>query len=491
MKKIIRNNRAMAVLSMLIGAAGILCCCTDTTQAKRSVVPVSITEQQFAGLQDIVEVAILGSGPAGSSAALYAARAGKKPVVITGDEPGGLLIKTGWVENMPGRDRVLGPELVAGLQKQAEQFGAVYLNDTVNSVDVSQWPYVLHTEEGRILRALTVIIATGASPRKLGVPGEEQYWGSGVTTCAVCDAPFYKGKNVVVIGGGDSAVEEAMQLAPYAKNITVLVRKDKMRASAHMQKLLTDFSNITVEYNKEIHEILGNGSKVTGVKLFDNSSKKIENRPIDGVFLAIGHEPNTQLFNNDIETDKLGYIVVQGRGQKTSQPGIFAAGDVEDHTYRQAGVAAGSGIKAALDSDMFLNQHGYTAELSKKLENQLFDVLTTRSKVKFHLVRTLEELEQLQASSSLPLIVDISAEWCPSCVQLMPLFESAMQEYGDKLTFVRVDADESSDILERHRVEYLPTLLVFKGKTLVNRSTGAMTRSGLDTFIRQSLEKAE
>jgi thioredoxin reductase (NADPH) len=337
---------------------------------------------------------------------------------------------------------------------------------------------------------LSVIIATGASPRKLGVPGEEQYWGSGVTTCAICDAPFYKGKNVVVVGGGDSAVEEAMQLTPYAKNITILVRKDAMRASAHMQKLLTDFPNITVEYNKEIHEIIGDGSKITGVKLFDNGSKIFEKRPIDGVFLAIGHEPNTQLFKDNLEMDSLGYIVVKDRGQETSTPGIFAAGDVEDHTYRQAGVAAGSGIKAALDADAFLNQRGYTAELSKKLDRQLFDVLaTTRSEVKLRMVANIEELEQLQASSSLPLIVDISAEWCPSCVQLMPLFESAMKEYGDNLIFVRIDADEASDLLDHYQVEYLPTLLVFKGKNLINRSTGAMTRSGLDSFIHQSLEK--
>lgn len=478
----------MFVFSLFIMVLGMCCCTGSKAPEPSSAMPSIIQKQYFDGVKDIGEVVILGSGPAGSAAALYAARSGRKPIVLAGDVPGGLLTKTRWVENWPGADRILGPDLVAQLQKQAEQFGAVYINDTATSVDFSQWPYVIHTEEGRTLRPLTIIIATGAAPRKLGVKGEEDYFGNGVTTCAICDAPFYKNKNVVVVGGGDSAAEEAMQLAPFAKKVTILVRKEKMRASAHMQKLLSDFPHISVEYNKEIREIIGNGSHVTDIILFDSATDMTEKRPIDGVFLAIGHEPNTQLFKDYIEIDGLGYIVVKGRSQATNIPGIFAAGDVEDHTYRQAGVAAGSGIKAALDADSELNRRGYTAEIAQTLEgqNQLFDPRTIRSKTDFFTVREIKDLDRLQINDK-PIILDFYTEQCPACIKMMPVFESVAQEYAGKALFSKIDANEASDLAEEYNITTVPTILVFKGKSLVGRYN-VMSRAQLAAAIDQVVE---
>ena len=229
------------------------------------------------------------------------------------------------------------------------------------------WPFRIITEGGQTIHALSVTISTGANPRKLNIPGEDAYWGSGVTSCATCDAPFFKGEEVVVIGGGDSAVEEAMQLSKYASQVTVLVRSNKMRAASRMQNRLKEYKNVAVHYNLSPKEIVGDGTKVTGIKLHNSVTQKDSVMPISGVFLATGHDPNTKLFECQISLTKTGHIELDTRTQQTSMPGVFAAGDVADNRYRQAIVSAGDGVKAALDAIQFLQEIGLNPDISELL----------------------------------------------------------------------------------------------------------------------------
>ena len=240
---------------------------------------------------NIVPFLVIGSGPAGLGAALYGCRDGVPTVIVEGPNPGGLLMKTTTVDNWPGTPGILGPDIIKQLRKQVTQFGATFIADTVTAINTAVWPYEVTFESGQVIHALTIDIATGSSPSKLGVPGEEENWGRGVTTCAVCDAHFYKGEDVVVVGGGDSAVEEALQLANHAKSITILVRKDTMRAAATMQAHLAEHPNIKVMYNVMVEEIIGNDTGVTGIKIRNTQTNTVSTLQVAGVFLAIAIRP--------------------------------------------------------------------------------------------------------------------------------------------------------------------------------------------------------
>lgn len=327
------------------------------------------------GKNNIVPIAVIGSGPAGLSAAMYGARAGIKSVVFEGDFPGGLLVKTSYVENWPGVPHVLGPKVMKRLRKQACSFGVQCVTDTIEAINFSDWPFVLCTAEGNIIHALSVIISTGANPRHLHVKGEEEYWGRGVSSCARCDAPLYKNKEVIVVGGGDSAIEEALQLAPYAKKVTIVHRRNQLRASPHMRDHIISYKQINVLYDSRIKRIIGNGDEITAVELIDSQTEEISTMLIDGIFLAVGHEPNTEIFKDYISTDEQGYIILEGRSQVTNVPGVFAAGDVADPYYRQAGAAAGDGIKAGIDAILFLHEIGFTTQRAQEMATNMFDAI--------------------------------------------------------------------------------------------------------------------
>lgn len=303
---------------------------------------------------DVIPVAIIGSGPAGLSAALCCARARYSTVVFQGDSPGGQLVETSYIENWPGIEKIGGSDLMEGLEKQAKEWGATCLSESITQVDFSAWPFILTTGSGDIFQALSVIIATGSTPRLLHVPGEEKYFGSGVHTCALCDGPFYQDKEIVVVGGGDTAAEEALQLSAYAKKVTILVRGGRMRALSEMQERITKIPSIETIYNAEIVAIEGDDEHVTGIQIKRDGEQEF--MPIDGIFLAIGRVPNSEIFKNHITCNHAGYIQLSGRSQATSVPGVFAAGEVTGHFYAQAGVAAGDGIKAALDATRFLSK---------------------------------------------------------------------------------------------------------------------------------------
>ncbi len=306
---------------------------------------------------EVIETLIIGSGPAGYTAAIYAARADMKPVVIQGLQPGGQLTTTTDVENYPGyKDGITGPEMMEDFKAQAERFGTDTRWGMVTKVDFSKRPFKIEIDESKNVLAETVIIATGASAKWLGIEDEKRLNGYGVSACATCDGFFYKGKEVVVVGGGDTAAEEATYLAKLCTKVTLLIRKDKMRASKAMQHRVFNTDNLEVLFNHETKSINGDPKKsgVESVTAINNLNNEEKNINAQGFFVAIGHKPNTDLFKGQLDMDENGYLKIEAGTSKTKIPGVFAAGDVADHVYRQAVTSAGTGCMAALDAERFL-----------------------------------------------------------------------------------------------------------------------------------------
>jgi thioredoxin reductase (NADPH) len=310
-----------------------------------------------ATVSDIRNLIIVGSGPAGYTAAIYAARANLKPLVIEGFESGGALMTTTEVENFPGfPDAILGPELMDQIRKQAERFGADFVTDNATRVDLAgeiKSVWVGETE----YTARAVILATGSAWRPLGVPGEQELLGRGVSACATCDGFFFRGQHIAVVGGGDSAMEEATFLTKFADSVTIIHRRDEFRASKIMAQRALNNPKINVVWNTVVKEVLGTDGKVSGLKLADTITGETRELDVTGLFIAIGHDPRSELFRGQVELDDDGYVVALDRSTRTNLPGVFAAGDLVDHTYRQAITAAGSGCAAALDAQHWLAAH--------------------------------------------------------------------------------------------------------------------------------------
>jgi thioredoxin reductase (NADPH) len=301
-------------------------------------------------------VVIVGSGPAGLTAALYAARAELRPLILEGAQPGGQLTITTDVENYPGfPEGILGPELVEKMREQARRFGSVSKFETVVDVDFGARPFTITTDEGKTYHADTVIVATGASAKGLGIPSEGLLMGYGVSACATCDGFFFRGKEIAVVGGGDTAMEEANYLTRFASKVTVIHRRDELRASKIMQERAFANSKIAWKWNSEVAEILGTREAgVHALRLRDTRTGELSELPVEGLFVAIGHQPNTQVFAGKLDMNEVGYLRVKTPSTYTNVPGVFAAGDVMDPTYRQAVTAAGTGCQAAIDAERWL-----------------------------------------------------------------------------------------------------------------------------------------
>lgn len=304
-----------------------------------------------------IKCLIIGSGPAGYTAAIYAARADMKPVVYTGMEPGGQLTTTTEVDNFPGYpEGIDGPTMMVQLQQQAERFGTQVRIGMATSVEFSKeqggWHKVI-IDNNKEVHAQTVIISTGATAKYLGIPSEQRLRGGGVSACAVCDGFFYRGQDVAIVGAGDTAAEEATYLANICKNVTMLVRKDYMRASKAMQHRVENTPNLKVLFNTEVDEVIGD-QVVEGLRMVNNQTGEKSEIAITGLFIAIGHKPNTDIFKGQLDMDETGYLITQGKSTKTNIPGVFASGDVQDKEYRQAITAAGTGCMAALDAERYL-----------------------------------------------------------------------------------------------------------------------------------------
>ena len=302
---------------------------------------------------------IIGSGPAGYTAAIYAARADLKPIIYTGLEPGGQLTTTTDVDNFPGYPKGIdGPKMMNELKEQAERFGTEVRIDFISKVEFSSERGGVHkvfSQDGTKIETKTIIISTGASAKYLGLPSEQKLIGGGVSACAVCDGFFYKNQEVAVVGGGDTAVEEATYLAKICSKVTMIVRKDHLRASKALQNRINKYTNISVLFNHEVKEVMGE-DVVQGIKITNNLTEELSEINITGLFIAIGHTPNTEIFKGQIEMDNNGYIITKSKSTITNVPGVFAAGDVQDKEYRQAVTAAGTGCMAALDAERYLQE---------------------------------------------------------------------------------------------------------------------------------------
>lgn len=303
----------------------------------------------------IKNLIIIGSGPAGLTAAIYASRANLKPLLIEGTTPGGQLMGTSYVENWPGTESILGPDLMISMQKHAKDLGTEFVSSSVTKVDFTTNPFSVWTDDRTQFHAKSIIIASGATPNRLKCPGENEYWGKGITTCAVCDAPFYRDKKALIIGGGDTAMEDAYFLRKFTDKITIVQHLDALTASYAMQQRVIHDPSINILYNTTVQSFLGDNGQLTHAELLNKKTNKTTSLEIDGAFVAIGLTPNTAIFKGQLELDKWGYLVTKNNIY-SSVPGIFAAGDVQDFVYRQAIVAAGYGCQAALAAQRYLEE---------------------------------------------------------------------------------------------------------------------------------------
>ncbi|MFS8868296.1 thioredoxin-disulfide reductase [Synechococcus sp. H65.1] len=462
----------------------------------------------------VENVVIIGSGPAGLTAAIYAGRAKLKPVVFEGFQvggiPGGQLMTTTEVENFPGfPEGISGPQLMKNMRAQAQRWGAELYPEDVTFVDLSQRPFVVRSDE-REVRTHSLIIATGATAKRLHLPGEEIYWNRGMSACAVCDGamPMFRGVELVVIGGGDTACEEATYLTKFGSHVHILVRSGKMRASKAMQDRVLNHPKITVHWYTEAVEVLGDGQRLTGVKVRNNQTGEIREMAVGGVFYAIGHKPNTDLFKGQLELDEVGYIVTRPGSVATSVEGVFAAGDVQDHEFRQAITAAGSGCMAAMLAERWLSEHGLaqeyhvvpqshpepspaTAPPEAELPGEAAVAENGHEDLDFS--KTCHEgsyaLRRLYHESDRLLMVKYTAPTCAPCHALRPILNKVIEEFADKLHVVEIDIEKDPEIAEAGGVTCTPTVQFFKNKELVAQVVGVKPKSYYREVIQANLSE--
>lgn len=442
-------------------------------------------------------VVILGSGVAALTSAVYLSRAGITPIVITGPSIGGTITQSTNVQNWPGEISISGSELGEKVRQQAELNGAILQPETVISVDFSKRPFLITTKkvlgsDERLIRykAQSVIIALGAAPNYLGVPGEtgpNGHLSPGVYTCAVCDGFLYKDKVVAVVGGGDSALVEAEYLSNIASKVHILVRKDSFRA-LEKQRLKEILSNpkIQVHYNTTIKQINSNQEKLTHLVVQDSSGKNLKELPADALFLAIGAQPNTNLFRNQLELDASGYIVLK-KHQQTSIDGVYAMGDVADPEFKQAVSAAGDAAKAALQAQQFLASHALAQKqqaLAKaEKQTQMRAVVDIKSKGQFQ-----KELKNAEG----PVFVDFYSTHCGPCKMFSPVYDDWAKHYGNKITFLKVNADSVPDLFRDYQIQAVPTLLIFDPKgNIIRKSCGFHEISEVDRRLTHIKSQAD
>lgn len=446
----------------------------------------------------IENVVIIGSGPAGYTAAIYAGRANLKPLMFEGQQmggvPGGQLMTTLEVENFPGfPEGITGPELMVRMKAQAARWGTELHTEDVISVDLSQRPFVV-TSTDRTVRAHSIIIATGATAKRLGLPSEAQYWNSGMSACAICDgaSPVFKNVPLVIIGGGDTAAEEGVYLTKYGTHVHMLVRGDKLRASKAMQDRVLNNPKITIHWNTEAIDVFGENGFLTGVKVRDRLTQATKDIPAKGLFYAIGHSPNTDIFKGQLELDETGYIVPKIGTVKTNIEGVYAAGDVQDHEYRQAITAAGTGCAAALLAERYLSMNGLavefhqtenhmteTAEVAtkqtpseaqKQTTSANFDSTATRYVGGYALRKLYHETDRL-------IMVKYASPTCGPCHSLSPILSKVVGEFEGRMHYIEIDITEDPEIAESGGVVGTPTIQFFKNKEKVAELMGVKSKS--------------
>lgn len=436
-------------------------------------------------------VIILGSGVAALTAATYLARAGIPPLILTGPTVGGTITQSHNVQNWPGEISISGLDLGEKVRKQAELNGALLRDESVVSVDFSKRPFLITTKkifgsdaQLKQYQTDTCIIALGATPNLLNIPGENTYWSRGVYSCAVCDGALYKDKIVAVVGGGDAALIEAQYLVNIAQTVHLLVRKEEFKSveKERMKEILSN-PNIVVHFHTVVEEIQGDGQKMTHLLLRDLSTQKKEDFPIDALFLAIGAKPNTELFRNQLELDSQGYILLK-KHQESSVEGVYAVGDVSDPEFKQAISAAGDAAKAALQAQKYLASH------FKELKRDLVKAQKSPSRREVVEIRCKEQLEKMIKEAEGPIFIDFFATFCGPCRMFAPLYETWAKEYGDKITFVKVNAEHLPELFEAYGVLGIPTLIILDEKgNVIRRSVGVKEIGEVDKRLQKIKEK--
>jgi thioredoxin-disulfide reductase/thioredoxin len=415
----------------------------------------------------VVPTVIIGGGIGGSTAAIYLARAGFQPLVLQGANPGGAITQSSSVENWPGAMKIQGLELMERVREQAIANGATYRSEEVLSVDFSARPFSITTRSlddpntVTTIRAESCIIATGSTPNYLGILGEKEYWGKGVSNCAICDGSLFRGKRVGVVGGGDSAVLEALYLSNIADEVFLFVRKDSFKASDIQRKeALFARPNVHISYGATVEEVKGNGESVT--QLLVRQNKKDQVIPVDGLFLAIGSKPNTALFGNQLELDAQDYIALKN-GQQTSVPGVYAIGDVVDPFYKQAISAAGDGAKAALSIQTELSSVAPKLIAAyQRASEQPNRIASTKTVIE---ITSQEQFEsELKLGNGMPIVVDFYATWCSPCKRIAPRLDSSAQELAGTVKFLKVNVDQLTMLASKYQVKAMPTVLFFDEK---------------------------
>ena len=460
----------------------------------------------------VENLVIIGSGPAGYTAAIYAGRANLKPLVFEGFQaggiPGGQLMTTTEVENFPGfPEGIQGPELMHRTRAQAERWGAEIITEDVFSVDLSKRPYTIKSETLEV-QAHSIIIATGATAKRLNLPGEEEFWNKGISACAICDGtiPLFRNAELAIIGGGDTAAEEAVYLTKYGSKVHMLVRRDQMRASKAMQDRVLRHPKIKVHWNTAPLAVYGD-EVLKGVKIQNTQSGQVSELPVRGLFYAVGHTPNTSLFKGQIALDEVGYIITEGKSVETSVEGVFAAGDVQDHEYRQAITAAGTGCMAALLAERWLSAKGLLQEEHHQEEHQVAPQMEqtpaetpaeqTQPQARalatehFSLDETFFEggyaLRKLYHESDKLIMVKYTAPQCGPCHMLKPILHKVSSEFEGKFHAVDIDIEAEPEMAEATGVTGTPTVMFFKNKEMVERLVGVKSKKDYQAAILKHL----
>ncbi|MDY7021010.1 MAG: thioredoxin-disulfide reductase [Cyanobacteriota bacterium] len=449
----------------------------------------------------VENVVIIGSGPAGYTAAIYAGRANLKPVMFEGYQmggiPGGQLMTTTEVENFPGfPEGITGPQLMDRMKAQAERWGAELYTEDVINVDLSQRPFTVRSDE-REFKTHTIILATGATAKRLNLPSEDKFWSHGISACAICDgaSPIFKGVELAVIGGGDSAAEEAVYLTKYGSHVHLLVRRDELRASKAMQQRVLENPKVTVHWNTQAVDVYGNG-KMEGIRIKNNKTDEQTELSVGGLFYAIGHTPNTQIVKDQIELDDVGYIVTQHGSVETSVEGVYAVGDVQDHEFRQAITAAGSGCMGAMLAERWLSANGLIQEFKQTETTE-----PTKEETPSETVADTEEtfdpdatrhiggyaLRKLYHDSDRLIMVKYVSPTCGPCHRLKPILDKVVSEFEGKIHLVEIDIEQDPEIAQNAGVNGTPTIQFFKEKALVKQLNGVQPKSLYRELIQSNM----
>ena len=427
--------------------------------------------------EEVVPAIVLGGGVGGITSSLYLSRSGIKPLVIEGKNPGGVITFSHKIQNWPGEEAISGSDLFEKLKSQAEKCGAIFVPEEVVSVDFSSFPYRVSSrsliDTNKIIhrKTMSCIIAMGSNPNKLKVEGEEAFWGNGISSCAVCDGFFYKDKTVAIIGGGDASLIEAEYLSNIAKKVYIVVRKDKFRAKdKEREKMLLKMDNVEVLFETQVKGFKGKEGTLSQLVLTGIRSNRISFLDVDGVFLAIGAKPNSDIFLGQLDMDDFGHILLM-KNQETSKEGIFAIGDIADSEFKQAISAAGDGAKAAIQAHKFLLDKTKTALAKQEQFEKMKEENEISSKVID--IKSSEHFEEELANTNLPVVVDFYANWCGPCRMIGPLLSEKAKVYAGKIKILKVNVDHNQKLCNRFHITMMPTILIFdKDKNLAAKKKG-------------------